>query len=57
MDAICSETRLPDTDDTISQVKVLQFHPVQPWLAYADVNQLVTVWDWSNQQVGLLATL
>lgn len=33
------------------QVKVLAFHPVQPWLAYADVSQGLTVWDWSNQQV------
>ena len=32
------------------QVKVLTFHPVQPWLAYADVNQVLTVWDWSSQQ-------
>ena len=33
------------------QVKSLVFHPVQPWLAYADVNQAITVWDWSSQQV------
>ena len=32
-------------------MKVLAFHPVQPWLGYADVNQGLTVWDWSNQQV------
>ena len=35
----------------IFQVKTLCFHPVQPWLAYADVNQGLTVWDWSIQQV------
>jgi hypothetical protein len=34
------------------QVKVLTFHPVQPWLAYADVNQALTVWDWSSQQAN-----
>lgn len=37
----------------ILQVKKLCFHPVQPWLAYADVNQGLTVWDWSSQQVDL----
>jgi hypothetical protein len=36
-----------------AQVKVLEFHPVQPWLAYADGSQAVVVWDWSSQQVGL----
>ncbi|KAK9822211.1 hypothetical protein WJX81_006190 [Elliptochloris bilobata] len=34
-----------------NKVKVLVYHPVQPWLAYADGNQTVTVWDWSSQQV------
>ena len=36
----------------LAQVKVLQFHPVQPWLAFADGNQTVTIWDWSSQQVA-----
>ena len=36
----------------LAQVKVLVFHPVQPWLAYADVSQGLTVWDWSSQQVS-----
>ena len=36
-----------------TQVKVLEFHPVQPWLAYADGSHGVVVWDWSSQQVGL----
>ncbi|BDA49478.1 hypothetical protein COCOBI_14-0960 [Coccomyxa sp. Obi] len=34
-----------------AKVKTLVFHPVQPWLAYADVNHTITVWDWTNQQV------
>ncbi len=38
--------------DRAVQVKTLVFHPVQPWLAYADVNQTITVWDWTNQQVN-----
>lgn len=33
-------------------MKALVFHPIEPWLAYADVNQVITVWDWSNQQVS-----
>ncbi|KAK9807986.1 hypothetical protein WJX73_010745 [Symbiochloris irregularis] len=36
---------------TLSKVKLLQFHPVQPWLAFSDTNQLVTVWNWATEQV------
>lgn len=35
---------------------MLAFHPVQPWLAYADVYQGLTVWDWSSQQVIIKST-
>jgi hypothetical protein len=34
-----------------SQVKTLEFHPVQPWIAFADKGDVVKVWDWSTQQV------
>ena len=34
------------------QVKTLDFHPVQPWLAFADFAQVVTVWDWSTEQAS-----
>jgi hypothetical protein len=33
------------------QVKVVEFHPVQPWIAFADKGDVVKVWDWSTQQV------
>lgn len=33
------------------QVKVLQFHVTQPWIAFADKNQQLTIWDWSTDQV------
>jgi hypothetical protein len=36
---------------TQQQVKFLDFHPVQPWIAFADVGDVVKVWDWSTQQV------
>ena len=36
------------------QVKVLSFHPTQPWLAYADRGQDLTVLDWQTQQVQAL---
>ena len=35
----------------LQQVKTLEFHPVQPWLALADKGDVVKVWDWSTQQV------
>lgn len=35
-----------------AQVKVVEFHAVQPWLAMADVAGAVTIWDWESQQVG-----
>lgn len=38
---------------TSAQVKVLVFHPVHSWLAYADGSQTVTVWDWSSQQASV----
>jgi hypothetical protein len=34
------------------QVKLLEFHPVQPWICYADTTDRVRVWDWTTQQVG-----
>lgn len=37
------------------QVKLLEFHPVQPWLAFCDTNQLVTVWNWATEQVRVKA--
>lgn len=37
------------------QVKILRFHPVQPWLAFTDTNQSVVVWNWSTEQVSRLA--
>lgn len=33
------------------QVKLVEFHPVQPWIAYADTGNNVRVWDWMTQQV------
>ena len=36
-----------------AQVKVLVFHPVHPWLAYAEGSQTVTIWDWSSQQASV----
>ena len=48
----CQTAAVLLTGPFIAQVKVLAFHPVQPWLAYADVNQGLTVWDWSSQQVN-----
>ena len=36
-----------------AQVKVLVFHPVHPWLAYADGSHTVTIWDWSSQQASV----
>jgi len=34
------------------QVKLLAFHPTQPWLVYADKGQTFSVIDWCTQQVG-----
>ena len=31
---------------------MLDFHPVQPWLAFADFSHIVSVWDWATEQVG-----
>ncbi|KAK9819592.1 hypothetical protein WJX72_000101 [[Myrmecia] bisecta] len=36
---------------TAQKIKVIEFHPVQPWVVMADVEGTVTVWDWSTQQV------
>ncbi|GBF88621.1 hypothetical protein Rsub_01336 [Raphidocelis subcapitata] len=36
---------------TQDKVKTLEFHPVQPWIAFADKADNVKVWDWSTQQV------
>ena len=35
---------------THMQVKLLDFHPTQPWLVYADKGQNFCVIDWSTQQ-------
>jgi hypothetical protein len=32
-------------------VKLVEFHPVQPWIAFADKADNVRVWDWTTQQV------
>lgn len=29
----------------------MEFHPVQPWIAFADGSDNVRVWDWTTQQV------
>jgi hypothetical protein len=29
----------------------VEFHPVQPWIAFADGSDNVRVWDWTTQQV------
>ena len=29
----------------------MEFHPVQPWICYADTSDRVRVWDWTTQQV------
>jgi len=34
-----------------SQVRQLELHPVQPWLATASKSDVVTIWDWSTRQV------
>eukprot|EP00878_Enallax_costatus_P007526 GHUV01007882.1.p1 GENE.GHUV01007882.1~~GHUV01007882.1.p1 ORF type:complete len:370 (+),score=87.34 GHUV01007882.1:171-1280(+) len=35
---------------TPDKVKLVEFHPVQPWLAFADKSDNVRVWDWTTQQ-------
>ncbi len=35
---------------------MVQFHPVQPWIAFADKSDMVKVWDWSTQQVRGMAS-
>jgi hypothetical protein len=39
------------------QVKVLEFHVTQPWIAMADKNQVLTIWDYSTDQVRQNACL
>ena len=39
------------------KVKVLEFHPVQPWVALASVSDSIAIWDWSTQQVSTRATI
>ena len=39
------------------QVKLLDFHPTQPWLVYADKGQNFCVIDWSTQQAVTLPIL
>ena len=34
------------------QVHLVDFHPVQPWLAMADKAGMVTVWNWSTEQAS-----
>lgn len=35
---------------TRDKVKLVEFHPVQPWIAFADKADNVRVWDWTTQQ-------
>lgn len=34
------------------QVKLVEFHPVQPWITFADKADRVWVWEWSTQRVS-----
>jgi WD40 repeat protein len=34
-----------------SQIKCVELHPVQPWVAAVSMSDNVTVWDYQNQQV------
>eukprot|EP00879_Flechtneria_rotunda_P011556 GHRR01012070.1.p1 GENE.GHRR01012070.1~~GHRR01012070.1.p1 ORF type:complete len:387 (+),score=140.43 GHRR01012070.1:185-1345(+) len=36
---------------TPDKVKLVEFHPVQPWIAFADKSDNVRVWDWTTQQI------
>lgn len=40
-----------------NKVHLVDFHPVQPWLAMADKAGTVTVWNWSTEQVVYEAQL
>jgi len=46
-----SSTAFTPIPCAIQQVKTVEFHPVQPWIAFADKGDGVKVWDWSTQQV------
>ncbi|KAF6235943.1 hypothetical protein COO60DRAFT_484505 [Scenedesmus sp. NREL 46B-D3] len=35
---------------TRDKVKLVEFHPVQPWITFADKADNVRVWDWTTQQ-------
>ena len=35
----------------VSQVHIVEFHPVQPWIGLADKSSNVAVWDYRSSQV------
>lgn len=43
-------------NDLRLQVHLVDFHPVQPWLAMADKAGTVTVWNWSTEQARIGCT-
>jgi hypothetical protein len=40
----------PPAQTTQQQVKTVDLHPTQPWVAFSDESSCVRVWDWSTQQ-------
>ena len=41
----------------LAQVKVVEFHAVQPWLAMADLSGAVAIWNWESQQASSIKWL
>jgi len=48
----CADVGLFATTLTL-QVRHLELHPVQPWLATASKSDVVTVWNWHTRQVSM----
>ena len=48
----CSSTQQQLDTLRLAQVKVVEFHAVQPWLAMADVSGAVALWNWESQQAS-----
>ena len=42
--------QLPVATESLVQVHLVDFHPVQPWIGLADKAGTVTVWNWSTDQ-------
>jgi hypothetical protein len=40
----------PPSNPQSTQVKTVDVHPTQPWVAFADESSCVRVWDWATQQ-------